>query len=610
MSGDDELLHELAETARYLGTLSSVGVPWPPPGSGRSDAFSAAPLPHAGPDERVLAARADPTRATDATGQPGLDAIRGEMGDCRRCRLSEGRKTIVFGQGSPTAELVFVGEAPGAEEDQQGLAFVGRAGQLLTDIIEKGLKMKRADVWIGNVIKCLRYNAPVLLEDGSWERIGRLVRGRYSGKVMSIAEDGTIVPRSVVGWHTSPLADRSVFRISHVTSRKRGGGRNWTWLTGDHPVLTSRGWVEVEGLGAEDQIAVGAGLSEVAEDVLIGTLLGDASIPKRSAHLQMTHCAAHEEYLRLKGRALGELCTTFGRLQVTARKEGRRYPVVTLRTGASRALHVLRERFYPGGGEKQVPADLRLTPMSGSIWFLDDGYTKQKSDRNGLSEIAAHSFLGNGIVTLVNGLRDELGIEGYVRDSSPGRIHFGSEASVHLSAMVAPYAPPSLRYKLHPGVRDRVPFDPSLYDAGPKKTLFDRVVVEKVGFKGHDKTFFCIDVEETHNFVTTGGVVHNCRPPQNRNPEPDEILSCQPFLEAQIRAIRPRVIVGLGKFGAHWLLKTTEPITRLRGRVGEYEGIAVMPTYHPAYLLRNPAAKKDVWEDMKVVLQLLGRPVP
>ena len=104
--------------------------------------------------------------------------------------------------------------------------------------------------------------------------------------------------------------------------------------------------------------------------------------------------------------------------------------------------------------------------------------------------------------------------------------------------------------------------------------------------------------------------VIKCRPPQNRNPEPDEILSCQPFLEAQIRAIRPRVLVGLGKFGAQWLLKTAEPISRLRGRLGDYEGIAVMPTYHPAYLLRNPAGKKDVWEDMKAVLRVLGRPIP
>ena len=86
--------------------------------------------------------------------------------------------------------------------------------------------------------------------------------------------------------------------------------------------------------------------------------------------------------------------------------------------------------------------------------------------------------------------------------------------------------------------------------------------------------------------------VLKCRPPQNRNPEPDEILTCQPFLEAQIRAIRPRVLVGLGKFGAQWLLKTAEPITRLRGRLGEYKGIPVMPTYHPAYLLRNPAGEE------------------
>ena len=104
--------------------------------------------------------------------------------------------------------------------------------------------------------------------------------------------------------------------------------------------------------------------------------------------------------------------------------------------------------------------------------------------------------------------------------------------------------------------------------------------------------------------------VIKCRPPKNRNPEPEEITACQPFLEAQIRAIQPRVLVALGKFSAHWLLKTAVPITRLRGQLGEWEGIPAMPTYHPAYLLRNPRAKKDLWEDMKVVLELLGRPVP
>jgi uracil-DNA glycosylase family 4 len=100
--------------------------------------------------------------------------------------------------------------------------------------------------------------------------------------------------------------------------------------------------------------------------------------------------------------------------------------------------------------------------------------------------------------------------------------------------------------------------------------------------------------------------VIKCRPPQNRNPEPDEIRSCEPFLEQQIAAISPKVLVGLGKFAGQWLLKTAEPISRIRGRLGTYGAIPVMPTYHPAYLLRNPGAKREVWEDMKVVLRLLN----
>jgi uracil-DNA glycosylase family 4 len=104
--------------------------------------------------------------------------------------------------------------------------------------------------------------------------------------------------------------------------------------------------------------------------------------------------------------------------------------------------------------------------------------------------------------------------------------------------------------------------------------------------------------------------VLKCRPPQNRNPEPDEILSCQPFLEKQIALIQPKVLVGLGKFAAQWLFKSMEPISRLRGRVGDYGGAKVVPTFHPAYLLRNPGAKKDVWEDMKVVRRLLAEDEP
>ncbi len=99
--------------------------------------------------------------------------------------------------------------------------------------------------------------------------------------------------------------------------------------------------------------------------------------------------------------------------------------------------------------------------------------------------------------------------------------------------------------------------------------------------------------------------VIKCRPPGNRNPEPDEVAECEPFLFRQIDAIKPKVIVALGKFAAQSLLKTTDPITRLRGREFKYRDAILMPTYHPAYLLRNPSAKRDVWEDMKRVRVLL-----
>jgi uracil-DNA glycosylase len=99
--------------------------------------------------------------------------------------------------------------------------------------------------------------------------------------------------------------------------------------------------------------------------------------------------------------------------------------------------------------------------------------------------------------------------------------------------------------------------------------------------------------------------VVKCRPPQNRNPEPDEVASCEPFLKRQIDLVRPEIIIGLGKFAVQTLLRTTAPITRLRGNWHTYEGIKLMPTFHPAYLLRNPADKKLVWEDIKKVLKEL-----
>ncbi len=100
--------------------------------------------------------------------------------------------------------------------------------------------------------------------------------------------------------------------------------------------------------------------------------------------------------------------------------------------------------------------------------------------------------------------------------------------------------------------------------------------------------------------------VLKCRPPGNRNPLPDEVAHCRGFLDRQLELIRPEYICCLGAVAAQTLLQTETPISRLRGKFFDYHGIAVLCTYHPAYLLRNPAAKKDVWEDMKILLRRLG----
>jgi uracil-DNA glycosylase family 4 len=99
--------------------------------------------------------------------------------------------------------------------------------------------------------------------------------------------------------------------------------------------------------------------------------------------------------------------------------------------------------------------------------------------------------------------------------------------------------------------------------------------------------------------------VVKCRPPENRNPEPDEVASCEPFLRKQIDLVRPEIIVALGKFAVQTLLQSKVPISRLRGNWHSYHGIRLMPTFHPAYLLRNPGDKKLVWEDIKKVIKEL-----
>jgi DNA polymerase len=141
-----------------------------------------------------------------------------------------------------------------------------------------------------------------------------------------------------------------------------------------------------------------------------------------------------------------------------------------------------------------------------------------------------------------------------------------------------------------PGADEDAQGEPFVGKAGQLLTK----IIEAIGFRRED--------------VYIANVI-KCRPPGNRNPEPDEVATCEPFLFRQIDIIKPRVIVALGTHAAHALLKVDTPISRLRGVVHEFRGGSkLVPTFHPAYLLRSPERKRDVWEDMKIVRALLDAP--
>jgi hypothetical protein len=464
-------------------------------------------------------------------------------------------------------------------------------------------------VFIANTLKCLRYNAPVQLGDGSWERIGRLVRARYSGTVMSVDPSGELVRRRVTGWHASPLAGRRVFRLTYASAKQAGASRVSVQLTGDHPVLTERGYVPVEDLVPSDRVATGQGMSTLAYDLVCGTVLGDGSLGASPSSLTFSHSHKQEEYARFKSFLLAEFgATVESRVIAAAAGEGHTYQVVQVRTRASRSLRLLRDSFYQP--RKIVPPWIasQLNPRMLAFWFMDDGHTRIRgAGRRPSAEIATVGFRHSDLTTLARGLL-RLGLPTKILR---GRMYFDVVATQRLCELIAPYIPPAMRYKLSPDVRNEIPFDPDVFVPGPVKVLYDTVETEDItDQKRGDTTFFCLDVDDTHNFVTAGGVVHNCRPPGNRDPQPVEIDNCHEYLLRQVELIEPSVICSLGNFSTKLLRGDPTGITRLHGQPEVIElgsrAVRLYPIFHPAAALYTPRMLETLREDFARLPELLS----
>jgi DNA polymerase len=208
----------------------------------------------------------------------------------------------------------------------------------------------------------------------------------------------------------------------------------------------------------------------------------------------------------------------------------------------------------------------------------------------------------------------QLPASGFQRPASTDVIRIARSGAEALAAIKIDIGPDCPRCKLATLGRKQVVFgvgnpDADLMFVGEAPGADEDIQgIPFVGKAGQllTKMILAINLERDQVYIAN---VIKCRPPGNRNPEPDEIASCEPFLFQQIDAVRPRVIVALGAFAAKTLLRTDDPISRLRGRVYDFRGAKLIPTFHPSFLLRSPDRKRDAWEDLKRARALLTAPV-
>ncbi|HIC95827.1 TPA: hypothetical protein EYP12_04250 [Candidatus Bipolaricaulota bacterium] len=526
---------------------------------------------------------------------------------CERCRLKESRSQVVPGEGSPEADLVFIGEAPGEVEDRLGRPFVGPAGQLLDKILESA-GLAREEVYITNMVKCFISPRVMIYTAQGYKpikdiRVGELVlthRGRFRRVVY-------LRPRERL-----PKGSR-VVRLTFQAPPKGGHQRPLhLTVTPEHPFLIDGEWKRAEEIKEGDRVRTLGDRCEVCGRIYF---VRYDRYDHRPYHTCSYRChnlrISHDERARKKiSRALAlkeqhaegirdpKIITRWAHERVRQlvaegkakihhmtgeeRYRGRVALGANVTTGAGRSTH------RTGFGEPELEEILKQLKVEyihhfafpGSALIYDFCLPEEKI----LIEVRGPEF-NNQAVQEKALFKDEL-----ARSFGFLLINLWWGQIIHQPGMVE-------------GLLQRV-----LKNHSREYTFVD-LVVTKVEHRPTEHTFllYNIGVEEDESYIAAGIVSHNCRPPQNRTPQKDEVETCWPWLEAQLRRLRPRIIVALGNVPAQWFLKTRKGITALRGQFFPWEeGIEVFPMFHPSYLLRNPSKEKGspkylTWQDIQRV---------
>jgi len=523
---------------------------------------------------------------------------------CPRCKLSQGRTTIVFGSGNPRAELVCIGEAPGADEDAQGKPFVGRAGQLLTKMLESvGLDRER-DCYIGNIVKCFISPRVLIYTSEGYRpikdiRVGDLVlshTGRFRKVVYvrprEILPEGSPVVRISV----KPLGTRT--RPIHMT------------VTAEHPFLVDGKWTLAREIKTGDRIKTLGDTCEVCgRAFFVRYDRYEARTYRTCSYRCHNQRIFHNPEAREKVRLTMKAQYSEGRRDphlITRRANERTRELVA--AGQAKIQHLTREERYRSriSLAQKITAGLRR----GRTGFGEE-HLKEILDRLGAEYTHLFALPDSAFIYDFCLPQHKILIE--VR--GPGFSNNAAQAQTVAKERLAS----EHGYLLVNLWWHQIVDQPKTVEEVLRRLLRNHrgeyvfVDAEVVGVElrwtGRGFRLYNIGVEEDESYVAAGIVSHNCRPPQNRNPEPDEVAACEPFLLAQLGTIQPKVILALGAFAAQTLLRTKEPIGKLRGRVFPLHSMVLIPTFHPAFLLRNPGQefKRQAWEDLKLARQEYDR---
>jgi uracil-DNA glycosylase family 4 len=527
---------------------------------------------------------------------------------CDRCGLGATRTHAVVGRGNLHAPIMIVGEGPGQTEDETGLPFVGKAGQLLDKILDSVQLTAEQDVYIGNIVKCLDGYTRIFTREGA-KRLNWIVKHQWAGEVLSVDENGFLVWKKVAGWHRSRLAGRSLYKVSFQNGKRHNYSEVGYIATGDHPVLTQRGWAAVEELQENDLVATGTPApGPRGLQILLGSLLGDAGI-SADGQFHERHSVKQAAYLKLKARVLAGFQPKF-RSVVARLSNGIAYESIGVDFPKNHYFHDLRREWYPNGRKDFPLAALSALSTQGlAIWYMDDGYWRRKTKNGKVRtaidvEIALGDISQNTAEEVVK-FFDRIGYRTYVVHRGTWRLQFRYREGFRFLTQIAEYVPSSMRYKL-PEELHVVPLNVQAYQEEPVVTHWKPVTKKLLAPKTESYLVYCIDVEDTANFVTPAGVVHNCRPPGNRTPTPDEMAACLPYLLEQIRIVDPKIILLAGATAVKGLIGDKRGITQIRGQWMQWDGRWCMPVFHPAYLLRNQSRDKGspkwlMWQDIQAV---------